>query len=232
MTIANNIINVKQRIADACRKADRAPNEVTLIAVSKSFPAGIIKTAVEHGIDHIGENRVQEAEAKFEQLGKIASWHLVGHLQTNKVKKALQIFDFIHSVDSYHLAEEISKRALQAEKEIECLVEVNTSGEETKFGISPEDTVDLIKKIALLPGIHIKGLMTIGAFLPDAEDVRPCFKMLRETRDEVQRAGVENVETKYLSMGMTNDFEVAIEEGANMIRVGRAIFGERDGCRL
>lgn len=227
MSIANNIISVKQRIHAACQKVGRDPGEIALVAVSKTVSAEIITSAVESGIEHIGENRVQEAEDKFQQLGKIATWHLVGHLQTNKVKKALQIFDFIHSVDSFHLAREISKRALQAEKEIECLVEVNTSGEESKFGISPEHTVELMKKIAVLPGIQLKGLMTIGAFLPDPEDVRPCFKLLREISNEVQQAGIENVEMKYLSMGMTNDFEVAIEEGANMIRVGRALFGER-----
>jgi len=232
MSIANNIISVKQRIQHACEKVGRDPNEIILVAVSKTFSAEIIKTAVENGIEHIGENRVQEAEGKFEQLGKIATWHLVGHLQTNKVKKALQIFDFIHSIDSFHLAQEISKRAQQAGQRIECLVEVNTSAEETKFGAAPEDTIDLSKKISQLPGIQLKGLMTIGAFLPDPEDVRPCFKLLKETRDELQRAGIENVEMKYLSMGMTNDFEVAIEEDANIIRVGRAIFGERDECKL
>ena len=229
MTIANNIIRVKQRIAHACQKAGRNSDEITLVAVSKTVAAAAIQTAVENGITHIGENRVQEAAAKFERLGKIATWHLVGHLQTNKVKKAIQIFDFIHSVDSFHLAEEISKRALQAGKVITCLVEVNTSGEDTKFGVSPDDAVALIKKIAPLPGIKLAGLMTIGAFLPDPEDVRPCFKLLKELSQEVQHAAIENVAMKYLSMGMTNDFEVAIEEGANMIRVGRAIFGERHG---
>lgn len=227
MTIVDNIISVKQRINNVCQRIDRDPGEIILIAVSKTVPAETIKIAVENGIDHIGENRVQEAEKKFEQLGKIATWHLVGHLQTNKVKKALLIFHFIHSVDSFYLAQEISKRALQLQQEFDCLVEVNTSGEDTKFGVSPDETHQLIQKIAPFPGIRIKGLMTIGAFLPDPEDIRPCFKMLRELRNEIDKAGLENVEMKYLSMGMTNDFEVAIEEGANMIRVERAIFGER-----
>ncbi|UCE05978.1 MAG: YggS family pyridoxal phosphate-dependent enzyme [bacterium] len=227
MAIEDNIDSVKQRIKNSCQKIDRDASEITLIAISKTIPAEMIKVAVENGIEHIGENRVQEADKKFEQLGKIATWHLVGHLQTNKVKKALQIFDFIHSVDSYHLAEEISKRVLQFGQTVECLVEVNTSGETTKFGVSPDETLELAKKISFLPGIQIKGLMTIGAFLPDPEEVRPCFKLLKELRDEIQNAGLQNVEMKYLSMGMTNDFEVAIEEGANMIRVGRAIFGER-----
>jgi len=227
MAIVDNINSVKQRIKITCQKIGKDVNEITLIAVSKTIPADKIKIAVENGIEHIGENRVQEAEEKFEQLGKIATWHLVGHLQTNKVRKALQVFDFIHSVDSFHLAQEISKRALQFERIVNCLVEVNTSGETTKFGVSRDETIELVTKIARLPGIQIKGLMTIGAFLPDPEDVRPCFKLLKELRNEIQNADLENVAMKYLSMGMTNDFEVAIEEGANMIRVGRAIFGER-----
>ena len=227
MAIVDNIHSVKQRIKNTCQKIGRNENEIILIAVSKTIPAEKITIAVENGIEHIGENRVQEAEKKFEQLGKIATWHLVGHLQTNKVKKGLQIFDFIHAVDSYHLAQEISKRALQSGQMVECLVEVNTSEEISKFGVSPEETVELIKKISLLPGIQVRGLMTIGAFLPDPEDVRPCFKLLKKLSAEIHNTGLDGVEMKYLSMGMTNDFEVAIEEGANMIRVGRAIFGER-----
>lgn len=227
MGIEDNLNNVHQRIRNTCQKTGRDVIEIILIAVSKTIPVETIKLAVACGIKHIGENRVQEAQDKFRELNKIATWHLVGHLQTNKVKTALQIFDFIHSIDSYHLAQEISKRALQLGRTIDCLVEVNTSGEATKFGVSPKETVGLIKKIAPLPAVQLKGLMTIGAFLPDPEDVRPCFKLLKNLKEEVQNAGVDNVEMKFLSMGMTNDFEIAIEEGANMIRVGRAIFGER-----
>jgi hypothetical protein len=227
MGVEDNINSVKKRIKATCQKIGREANEIILVAVVKTIPAEIVKKAVEHGIDHIGENRVQEAEQKFEQLGKIATWHLVGHLQTNKVKKALQIFDLIHSVDSYHLAQEISKHAEQLGRTIPCLVEVNTSGEASKYGVMPEAALEFVTKISFLPAIQIMGLMTIGAFLPDPEQVRPCFKLLRELKDEIQRKDLENITMKYLSMGMTNDFEVAIEEGANMIRVGRAIFGER-----
>lgn len=227
MSIGDNINSIKLRIDNTCNKIGRDADEVILVAVSKTVPAAIIKIAIGHGIEHIGENRVQEAEHKFDQLGKIAHWHLVGHLQSNKVKKALQIFDLIHSVDSYHLAQEISKRAVQLERTVDCLLEVNTSGEASKFGVNPEDTLELAKQISLLPAIQIMGLMTVGAFLSDPEDVRPCFKLLKEVKDEIQSKGVEHTEMKYLSMGMTNDFEIAIEEGANMIRVGRAIFGER-----
>ena len=227
MSLEDNINNVKERIENTCRKIGRDSNLVILVAVSKTIPAEIIKAAIKNGIGHIGENRVQEAENKFNQMGRIATWHLVGHLQTNKVKKALQVFDSIDSVDSFQLAQEISKYSVQLGRTVNCLIEVNTSGESSKFGVTPDKTLELAKKIALLPAIQIKGLMTIGAFLPDPEDVRPCFKLLRELRDNIESIDVENVEMKYLSMGMTDDFEVAIEEGANMIRVGRAIFGER-----
>lgn len=227
MGFEENINSVKQRIEAVCRKIGRDAQDVILIAVSKTIPAEIIQKAVDYGITHIGENRVQEAEQKYRQLGKIATWHLVGHLQTNKVKKALQIFDVIHSIDSYYLAQTISQQAQSLGRKVEGLVEVNTSGEETKFGVQPEAALALISNISRLPAIRINGLMTIGAMLPDPEDVRPCFKLLRELSDHIQGANFENVEMKYLSMGMTNDFEVAIEEGANMIRVGRAIFGER-----
>lgn len=227
MLIKDNIISVKQRIHNVCQRIGRDANEIILVAVSKTVPAPLIKIAIDNGIEHIGENRVQEAEEKFNQLGKIATWHLVGHLQTNKVKRALQIFDFFHSIDNYQLAQEINKRTLLLQRTVECLIEVNTSAEATKFGVSPGQTLELVKQISLLSGIQIKGLMTIGAFLPDPEEVRPCFKLLRALRDDILKMGLEGVAMEYLSMGMTNDFEVAIEEGANMIRVGRAIFGER-----
>lgn len=227
MPIEENIVSVKQRIEMVCQKIGRDAKDIVLVAVSKTVPAEIVQRAVAAGITHLGENRVQEAEQKYQQLGKIATWHLVGHLQTNKVKRALQIFDFIHSVDSYHLAQAISQQAYSMGRTIECLVEVNTSQEATKFGISPEATLELVRHISRLPAIRISGLMTVGAFLPDPEKVRPCFKLLKELRDQIQGVPLENVELKYLSMGMTNDFEVAIEEGANMVRIGRAIFGER-----
>ncbi|MCI0495911.1 YggS family pyridoxal phosphate-dependent enzyme [candidate division KSB1 bacterium] len=228
MSLTDNIIKLKQRIEIACKKAGRSPDEITLVAVTKTVGIDEIQRAIDSGIQHIGENRVQEAEQKFEQIGKQATWHLIGHLQTNKVKKAIPIFDFIHSVDSLHLAEAISKHAIQMQQEIPCLVEVKTSAEATKFGIAPESTIEFVRQIAPLPGIQVQGLMTIGAFLPDPEQVRPYFRMLRKLRDEVEQAGIGRVTMQYLSMGMTNDFEVAIEEGANMIRVGRAIFGERN----
>jgi len=227
MSIVDNIINIKQRIQNTCHKIGRDASEITVVAVTKTVPADAIRLAVQNGIQHIGENRIQEADEKFQQLGKIATWHLVGHLQSNKVKKALQLFDVIQSVDSLHLAQEISRRIVEGQREVDCLIEVNTSEEATKYGVAVDGVLNLIKQISLLPGIRIKGLMTIGAFVPDPEQVRPGFKLLKELGNEILKAGVDKVEMKYLSMGMTNDFEVAIEEGSNMIRIGRAIFGER-----
>lgn len=228
MNIEENLKKVHNKVQNACAKVGRNVNEIILIAVTKTVTTDAVQTAIECGVTHIGENRVQEAEKKINTVGERATWHLIGHLQTNKAKKAVQMFDFIQSVDSLNLAKEINKRALQIEKKMPCLVEVNTSQEESKFGVSPKQTIDFIKEISFLPGIHVQGLMTIGAFLPDPEDVRPCFRMLKSLSDEIKSTGIEGVEMKYLSMGMTNDYEVAIEEGANMIRVGRAIFGERN----
>ncbi|NOZ57929.1 MAG: YggS family pyridoxal phosphate-dependent enzyme, partial [Calditrichaeota bacterium] len=157
---------------------------------------------------------------------RIATWHLVGHLQTNKAKRAVQFFDWIHSIDSLHLAQEVSKRCLAAGREVNVLVEVNTSGEASKYGVTPDETADLVRAVAELPGLRLQGLMTIAAIVPDPEEARPYFRLLRELRDDLVKRGV--VETlPHLSMGMTDDFEVAIEEGATMVRIGRAIFGPR-----
>lgn len=228
MSIIDNIINIKDRIVKVCERTGRQADSIILVAVTKTVPVADIQLALNHGIQHIGENRVQEASAKFDRLGRSATWHLIGHLQTNKVKKALAIFDFIHSVDSLRLAEELNRLAQNRPGPMDCLVEVHTSSEATKYGVPPEATLDLIKAMARLPRIRVRGLMTIGPFVPDLEQVRPSFRLLRELKEYIQQQGIEGVEMKYLSMGMTNDFEIAIEEGANMIRIGRAIFGERN----
>ncbi len=228
MSIIDNIINIKDRILKVCERTGRQPDSIILVAVTKTVPVADIQLALNHGIQHIGENRVQEASAKFDRLGRSATWHLIGHLQTNKVKKALAIFDFIHSVDSWRLAEELNRLAQNRPSPMDCLVEVHTSSEATKYGVPPEETLNLIKAMARLPGIRVRGLMTIGPFVPDLEQVRPSFRLLRELKEHILQQGIEGVEMKYLSMGMTNDFEIAIEEGANMIRIGRAIFGERN----
>ena len=227
MSIAENIKTVKGRIEQACERAGRDPDDVTLVAVSKTFPAEKIIEAAECGITDIGENRVQDAFDKYCVVGNRVRWHFIGHLQTNKVKKVLEFADLIHSVDSRRLTEEIDRRAQAAGKMAEVLVEVNTTGEESKFGVSPGEAVEFVKSLSNLRNIRIMGLMTIGVFSSDPEDARRCFVQLRGLRDELAEFDLPNAEMKYLSMGMSNDFETAVEEGANIIRVGTAIFGQR-----
>ncbi len=225
MAIKENIEILKKRITDAAARAGRRPEEITIVAVAKTFPAEKILEAAKSGIKIIGENRVQEAKEKFAQLGNIVEWHMIGHLQTNKVKDALKIFKLIHSLDSVKLAREIERRA---EKPVDCLIEVNTSKEPSKFGISPDELFQFYDNIKQFKKINILGLMTIGPgwAIQDPEASRPCFKILRELRDELAQACDQPF--PILSMGMTSDFEIAIEEGSNMIRVGTAIFGTRD----
>ncbi len=210
---------MQRRIAQAAGRAGRSPDEVIIIAASKGVEARAIEAALRAGIRHIGENRVQEARAKMERLSALEPhpiWHMVGHLQRNKVKTAVQLFDIIDSVDSVRLAEAISHRATKA---VPVLLQVNVSEEGKKSGFSVAEIFGAVEEIARLPGLEIKGLMTIAPLVPDAEEVRPVFRRLRQLRDAL---GLE-----HLSMGMTDDFEVAVEEGATMVRIGRAIFGER-----
>lgn len=227
MSVKENLYHIQDRIAAACARVGRSQHDVNIVAVSKTVGADKILEAIDAGVEMIGENRVQEAWAKFQEIGPSVQWHLVGHLQTNKVKQALQFFNVIQSVDSLHLASEISKRAVMLGCSVEVLVEVNTSGEESKFGQRPELVVDFVAQIAQLKNISVTGLMTIGAFLPDPEEVRPCFVKLRKLLERINTQKIENVKMRHLSMGMTNDFEVAVEEGATLVRIGRAIFGER-----
>ena len=225
--IADNLKQVQERVAAATLRSGRCVGEVTLIAVSKTWPAGIVQEVVDAGAVHLGENRVQEAQEKVGHITGSVSWHLIGHLQRNKVKVALPIFDLIHSIDSLRLAKEISKQAVLNGQVVRGLLQVNTSGEASKFGVAPDRAVDVVGQLAELEGLTIEGLMTIGAFLPNPEDVRPNFVALRQVRDRIVDAQIEGVFMHELSMGMTNDFEVAIEEGATMVRVGTAIFGSR-----
>jgi pyridoxal phosphate enzyme (YggS family) len=222
-----NVIVVRSLIERAAAKVGRSGDEITLVAVSKTVEAERINRAIRSGIEIIGENRVQEAEEKFKQITEPVEKHLVGHLQTNKAKKAVELFDFIQSVDSLRIAEEISKRALDAGKTMDVLVEVNTSCEETKFGVEADRVIPLIEAASKLEGIRIRGLMTIGLFSDNPEDTRPCFRRLKTLFDQLRSAAMPKVEMRYLSMGMTSDFEVAIEEGSNMVRVGTGIFGPR-----
>jgi pyridoxal phosphate enzyme (YggS family) len=215
--ISENIKSVTQRIARSCDKTGRPVSEVELICVTKEATVEQMKEALSAGTCIFGENRVHDAVAKHRTVGDKAAWHLIGHLQTNKAKDAVRIFDLIHSVDSVHLAREIDKQAAKLGKIQNILIQVNTSGEASKFGITPEAAIGLLKDIASYPNIRVKGLMTIAPEVEDPETVRPYFRALRELRDKIDGSWS-------LSMGMTNDFEVAIEEGATMVRIGRAIF--------
>ena len=218
--IEANIERVKQRIISACQRVGRSPDKVTLVAVTKTVDPSAIATAFKLGIRHFGENRVQEAVEKIEQLSGLKphpTWHMVGHLQSNKAKVAVEIFDIIHSIDSVRLAEVISRRT---QKTLPILLEINVSGEASKTGFSIAEVEPALEAITCLPRLEIKGLMTIAPMVTDAEQVRPIFHRLCSLRDSF---GLE-----HLSMGMTDDFEVAIEEGATLVRIGRAIFGERE----
>jgi pyridoxal phosphate enzyme (YggS family) len=217
--IEQNVRDIERRIAGACERAGRSPDEVTLVAVTKNIDIPAIEAAFNAGIRHFGENRVQETKPKIEQLANLRShvtWHMIGHLQANKAKTAVNIFDIIHSVDSLKLAETLSKHS---QHKLPVLIEVNVSGEWTKSGFNISEVDEAVALIRKLPNIEVQGLMTIAPWLSDAGEVRPVFRRLRQMRDSL---GLE-----HLSMGMTDDFEVAIEEGATLVRIGRAIFGER-----
>lgn len=223
------ITAVKKRISMAAIKAGRKPEDITLIAVTKTVQIETIKEAATAGISIFGENRVQEAQKKISACGPLFAdrrlhWHFIGHLQKNKAKSAVQLFDLIHSIDSITCAEEVNKHAERAGKIQEALVEIKLSGEENKHGLLKEDLGALLSAISYLKNIKITGLMTIPPFLADIEEVRPYFKELRGLRDKAVSAGFNITE---LSMGMSHDFEIAIEEGATMVRVGSAIFGDR-----
>lgn len=224
MSIEENIGQLRKRIALAAAKVDRNPDEIGIVAVTKTVPVSRIKEALACGIKIIGENRVQEASEKLGFIGKEITWHMVGHLQTNKAKDALRIFSMIQSLDSLRLAQEIEKRAMTP---MACLIEVNTSQEPSKFGLAPDKLFDFYESIEHTKNISVQGLMTIGPgwAIQDPEASRTCFRTLRELRDELSQAFDRPF--PILSMGMTSDFEVAIEEGSDMIRVGTAIFGSR-----
>ena len=225
VTIKNNLEIINEKIKKAALRVNRDPEEIKLVAVTKTATIEQIKEAISAGVKIIGENKVQEAKEKYQILSADIEWHLVGHLQTNKVKYAIEIFDLIHSVDSIKLAKEIDRRSQQFGMITNVLVEVNISGEETKYGIKPEEVELFIKEISEFSRIKIRGLMTIAPIAEDKEEVRPYFRKLRELSKEIKSKNIKNVKMDYLSMGMTEDFEVAIEEGANMIRIGRGIFG-------
>jgi len=226
--VAENYRDVEQKVCEACVRSGRSREEVTLIAVSKTKPVEMIREAMEAGADVFGENKVQELCDKYEVLPKELHWHLIGHLQRNKVKYIVDKAELIHSVDSLRLAEEISKEALKKNVQVNILIEVNVAEEESKFGVTVADTEELIRQIALLPNIHIQGLMTIAPYVTDPEENRPVFRTLKKLAVDIKMKNIDNVHMDVLSMGMTGDYQVAIEEGATMVRVGTGIFGERD----
>lgn len=227
-SISQNLALVQERIAAAAAKSGRRPEDICLVAVTKTVPPERIKEALAAGVQHIGENRVQEAAAKVESIPAGVTWHLIGHLQRNKAKQAIQIFDLIHSLDSLRLAKMLQKRAKELERTVNCLVEVNVAGEESKHGIIPDQLLPLLRQVSLLPQLSVRGLMTVAPYVKDPEEVRPIFRQLREMAHEIDKLKLPGVSMEELSMGMSGDFEVAIEEGATMVRVGSAIFGARD----
>lgn len=219
---------VKERIYNVASVCGRDPDSVQLVAVSKTMPADVVLEAIQAGVTVLGENYIQETREKFKELSTHpVSWHFIGHLQSNKAKYAVRLFDLIHSVDSVKLARELDKYAKKVDKVQDILIQVNISEEKTKSGTSVGSTVDLVKKISQFPNISIKGLMTMPPYYNDPENARPFFVSLRKLRDAVEAENVPNTSMDHLSMGMTGDFETAIEEGATLVRIGTAIFGER-----
>ena len=225
--IKANIREIKERIANAAMRSGRNPEEITLVAVSKRHPAEMIKAAVEAGVTDIGESRVQEALPKINELGNITRWHMIGHLQTNKVSKAAELFDMIQSVDSIKLAETLNRAAESHGRTIDCLLEINSTGENSKFGVTPDEVMECINKMIELKHLRLCGVMTIGPFTDDLERIHSTYRMTCEIFKEARKIADEHFTE--LSMGMSDDFEIAVEEGSTMVRVGTAIFGPRGG---
>ncbi len=226
--IKKNLENVRRRMAEACEKSGRAAEDVRLIAVSKTKPVSALEEAYACGCRDFGENKVQELVEKYEVLPKDIRWHMIGHLQRNKVKYIVDKVYLIHSVDSLRLAQEIEKEAAKHKKTVNILIEVNVAEEESKFGVTSEDVLELVREVAKMPHIRVKGLMTIAPYVEDAEENRPYFEKLKKIYVDIIHKNIDNVFMEELSMGMTGDYEVAILEGATYIRVGTGIFGERN----
>ena len=222
--IRENLLRVTERIEEAARRVGRDPAEIKLVAVSKTVDVARIQKAIEAGASILGENYVQEAQKKIEELGRPVSWHFIGHLQTNKAKYAVRLFDVIHSLDNLPLAEELDRRAGQACHTLKVMIEVNISGEATKFGTDEEKVLNLSRKILDLSHLSLEGLMTMPPYFDSPETSRPYYVRLRELKERIIREGIP---MKELSMGMSNDFDIAVEEGATYVRVGTAIFGPR-----
>ena len=227
-TIRDHLNEVRENIQKACEKAGRSPQEVTLIAVSKTKPLFMLEEAYEAGARDFGENKVQEIMDKYPQLPSDIRWHMIGHLQRNKVKYIVDKVALIHSVDSLRLAETIENEAAKHNVTVPILIEVNVAQEESKFGLKTEEVLSLVESVAALPHINIKGLMTIAPYVEDPEENRGIFRQLKKLSVDIAAKNINNVNMSVLSMGMTGDYQVAVQEGATMVRVGTGIFGERD----
>jgi PLP dependent protein len=229
MQLEENITRVRERIRAACRRSGRAPESIKLVAVSKTVPASLIRRAYEAGVHDFGENRVQEATEKRPALSDLAAvWHLIGHLQSNKAKSARELFHWVHSVDSLRVAQKLDQAARHREDRLPVLIQVRLGDEPTKSGVQESELLTLAEQMSRLSALELRGLMVLPPYFEDAGEVRPFFCRLRELARTVESAGLPNVTMRELSMGMSHDFEAAIEEGATIIRVGTAIFGERD----
>jgi hypothetical protein len=226
--IKKNIEDIKRRVEKAAIKSGRKFEDIKIIAVTKTIDSGKINEVLDENILDLGENRVQEICRKYDEINRPCNWHMIGHLQTNKVKYIINKVAMIHSLDSFELAQELQKRAQRAGITMDVLVEVNVSGEISKYGIAPKDVLDFIKKVSVFPNIKIKGLMTIAPNVQNPEDTRVVFKEIYKIFLDIRKENINNIDINYISAGMSNDFEVAIEEGANIVRVGTSIFGKRN----
>ena len=226
--LAENLLEVERKIQVACQKSNRAREEITLIAVSKTKPVSMLQEVYDLHIRNFGENKVQELSEKYPQMPNDTTWHLIGHLQTNKVKHVIDKASLIHSVDSVRLAEAIEKEAAKKDIIVNILIEVNVAEEESKFGLKVDEVIPVIETIATFPHIRVQGLMTIAPFVENPEENRGVFARLQKLSVDIRSKNIDNVSVDILSMGMTNDYQVAIEEGATMVRVGTGIFGARE----
>ena len=226
--ISENIENIRKNIDTACKRSGRDPKDVLLLAVSKTVDVDRIKVAVDCGLNSLGENRVQEIMEKYEPMGENVKWHLIGHLQTNKVKYIIDKVELIHSVESIKLAEEINKQAKKHNLVMDVLVEVNMADEESKFGVKPEETESFIRELALMDNIRVRGLMTVAPNVENGEENRVYFRNMKQLLVDINAKNINNINMDILSMGMTGDYETAVEEGATIVRVGTGIFGKRD----
>lgn len=227
-SLPDRLAEVRDRIAAACARAGRAPSEVTVVAVTKTHPGDAVRAALQSGLVDVGENRVQELEEKVAEVGREAArWHLIGSLQRNKARRALPLFDLLHSLDSLRLARKLSDEAAEAGIQVRALVQVNSSGEQSKSGLEPESLVDALGEICALPGLRVEGLMTMAPLTDDERVLRATFGRVRELRDDAARQ-VPGFAPLHLSMGMSNDYEVAVEEGSTLVRLGTVLFGERE----